>query len=128
MKIIGYWGIDKSGYSDEALKWTKDDIKYPSPSDFVDENWVKYYPSEYASVRQFLLGNVKSKNLEVRKVAYRGFSKCRVCGCPNGSEEYIVAWNKKGIYTIPSGYLHYLESHSVKPPQDFIDFCVNLYV
>lgn len=126
MKIIGYWAIDKSGYSKEALRWTKDDLEYPSPEEFIDKNWSKYYPSQYESVCEFLSGNIKSRNLSIKKVAYRGISKCRICGDSNGSEEYIVTWNKKEIYTIPSGYLHYVQNHSVKPPQDFIDFCVSL--
>lgn len=128
MKIIGYWAIDKSGYSEEALKWTKDDPEYPSPEEFIDKSWAASYPIEFSSVRNFLSGKSNRINgVNIIKKLYKGSSKCRLCNCINGSEEYQVFYKKKHVYTIPSGYLHYVQSHSVKPPQDFIDFCVSLY-
>jgi hypothetical protein len=47
--------------------------------------------------------------------AYRGFSLCRLCRVPNGNEEFEYAG-----YRWPSGFLHYVEIHNVRPPDDFI--------
>ena len=45
-------------------------------------------------------------------VGYRGFSHCRLCGIKNGTRELeIIIDNTK--YSIPEGYLHYLEHHNV---------------
>ena len=51
-----------------------------------------------------------------RLIAYRGFSMCRLCGKPNGHEEF-----DHGGYRWPSGLLHYVEHHNVRLPSDFID-------
>lgn len=51
--------------------------------------------------------------------AYRGSSTCRVCGCRNGSEEFTV----KG-WSWPSGYLHYITEHNVRPSLAFEEFVV----
>lgn len=129
MKIIGYWAIDKSGYSEEALKWTEDDPEYSSPEEFIDKSWAASYPIEFSAVRNFLSRKGIPKNgASIVIKLYKGFSKCRLCNCINGSEEYQVFYKKKHVYTILSGYLHYVQNHSVKPPQGFIDFCVGLYV
>jgi hypothetical protein len=52
----------------------------------------------------------------LRTNTYLGFSRCRLCQCPNGSSEQT-----DGTYIWPSGYVHYLERHQVKPPKAFID-------
>src|SRR5262245_54921819 len=49
-------------------------------------------------------------------IGYRGFSMCRLCGIPNGSEE--VVW---GGFRWPSGLLHYVEAHNVRLPDAFVD-------
>jgi len=56
------------------------------------------------------------------KVPYRGWSNCRVCGCMNGSEDYL-----RDGYTWPSGYIHYITAHGVRPPQPFIAAAVKAY-
>jgi hypothetical protein len=53
--------------------------------------------------------------------AYRGFSMCRLCAKLNGSEEFEHAG-----YRWPSGFLHYIEAHNVRPPQDFADVILKL--
>lgn len=46
---------------------------------------------------------------------YEGQSKCRICGCQNGSAEYVYnpRCSTGTIYHIPSGYLHYIKDHNV---------------
>lgn len=51
------------------------------------------------------------------KKTYRGFSRCRVCGNRNGSEEFsLEGW------TWPSGYSHYVKQHDHKPTKLFLAF------
>lgn len=48
---------------------------------------------------------------------YRGFSQCRVCGCSNGSAEY-----KHAGWEWPSGFIHYVEEHGIRPSLAFQEF------
>lgn len=43
---------------------------------------------------------------------YRGSSRCRLCGCRNGSLEYRVHINGQ-VLVVPEGYVHYLRDHNV---------------
>lgn len=52
---------------------------------------------------------------KAERVRYRGWSNCRVCGKPNGSETFILdGWQW------PSGFMHYIEAHHVVPSGDFL--------
>ncbi len=46
-------------------------------------------------------------------IRYRGSSTCRCCGQLNGSEEYSY-----GLYRWPSGLMHYVTAHNVRPNND----------
>lgn len=59
--------------------------------------------------------------------SYRGFSICRVCDRGNGSEEFVLE-DKNTIYIWPSGYLHYIKNHKIKPTNKFIEFVMNYTV
>lgn len=48
---------------------------------------------------------------------YKGWSWCRICD----KDRLGDSDQSDGVYLWPSGYVHYLEKHKVKPPQDFID-------
>jgi len=50
-------------------------------------------------------------------VRYRGMSACRVCGKLNGCATHIV-----DNWEWPSGFMHYIEDHNVKPTDEFIKF------
>lgn len=55
---------------------------------------------------------------EVEKVAqcisYRGFSSCRICGCMNGSREFL-----HNGFRWPQGLMHYITEHNVQPSAEF---------
>jgi hypothetical protein len=91
---IGYW---KEKYIDETL---------PDPKEYIfswnaeeKEKIIKYL-KEFSSVSK----------------QWRGFSTCRICNILNGTKCMT-----DGTFTYPEGYLHYIESHGVVPPQEFID-------
>jgi hypothetical protein len=48
------------------------------------------------------------------EINYMGFSLCREC---TGASEYV-----HDAYAWPWGYLHYIERHNVRPPEDFVHF------
>ena len=58
------------------------------------------------------LGKVEAK---ATKQPYKGFSNCRLCGVHNG-----IADMRAHGFLWPSGLIHYVESHNVKPPAEFI--------
>lgn len=78
-----------------------------------DSSWKIQNPQEYAIVLAYL-------NTPERTEGYRGWSTCRVCKCPNGSQDWF-----KGPFRYPQGYVHYLVEHGFKPPQHVIQEAVN---
>ena len=81
------------------------DKNLPNPNDYIDLSWNG---KEKENTIKFLKGG-KVKD------AWMGSSDCRICGKANGSECLI---RDKFIY--PSGYVHYIEEHGVKPPKELI--------
>mgnify|MGYP000845465439 CR=1 FL=1 len=81
-------------------------LDFPDPRYFVVKNWDQ---KEKQKVISYLKkGDVCG--------AMKGCSYCRICDITNGSEELT-----DGKYLWPSGFVHYLEAHNVKPIQEFID-------
>lgn len=52
-------------------------------------------------------------------VAYRGSSTCRVCSQRNGNEEFSYR-----NWTWPSGLIHYVRFHNVRPSKPFFNFII----
>jgi hypothetical protein len=46
---------------------------------------------------------------------FLGWSKCRICGRPVGSEEWT-----DGMYIWPEGLSHYVGDHKVRLPEEFV--------
>lgn len=95
LKLFGYWYSDQEPY-------------YPHPELFIDENFDP-------EIRDWVIRYLKF-SFPVHH--YRGFSFCRFnCGgIPPGTSD-----NSDGEFIFPSGFIHYVEKHHVKPPQEFID-------
>ncbi len=70
----------------------------------------------WSKKKQFLdaLDLLESKT---EAIAYRGFSTCRLCGIPNGCQEF----ERQG-WKWPNGYLHYVRDHDVRPSKEFQEF------
>jgi hypothetical protein len=56
---------------------------------------------------------------DAERIAYRGFSHCRICECINGNEAFRLA-----EWEWPAGYRHYLVDHGVRPSEEFEAFIV----
>jgi hypothetical protein len=52
--------------------------------------------------------------------AYMGYSECRICGQQNGAGEFT-----DGTYVWPEGLLHYVRTHDVRPPDEFVVHALN---
>lgn len=94
LKLMGYW-------------YSKAEPYYPHPEIFVDENMD-------AEEKDWI---IRYLNLSYVVKAYRGTSPCRFnCNADAGSCD-----NSDGEYLFPSGFVHYVQVHSVRPPQEFVD-------
>jgi hypothetical protein len=80
--------------------WPADRVTWPA-----DPAWT-------GAERDIVVAHLLAPKFYVR---YRGISRCRVCGCANGSDDY-----GDGTYTWPSGLAHYLIEHHLRPPDEFI--------
>jgi hypothetical protein len=86
--LIGYWR------SDEQSDW-------PDPAALVDTEWDE---TERDLVALYL-------SSAFVPWAGMGYSKCRICGQPNGAAEF-----SDGVYVWPEGLAHYVADHSVRLP------------
>lgn len=81
-------------HSDQNLPWPEAEEGWPERAEFLK-----------------MLDHAEA---EAEKVAYRGYSQCRICGCRNGSQSFRL-----DVWEWPSGYCHYLAEHEVRPSRDF---------
>lgn len=80
----------------------------PHPSSLQDENWSA---EERQQVIEYLRRGTKL-------TAYCGLSYCRFeCGEVNMGAHDVT----DGIYCWPEGLVHYLETHAVRLPQEFVE-------
>jgi hypothetical protein len=64
--------------------------------------------------------DVKLANL-LYSIQYKGSSRCRLCGCRNGSQTLYL-----NGYAFPSGYFHYINEHNIEVPIEFQQMICNL--
>lgn len=91
---VGFWFCPEQPY-------------LPQPKKLIDIYWN-------AEEKKKVIDHLKNgKVIE----SYKGWSECRICNCHNGCQDMT-----DDVYLWPEGFLHYLEVHSVKPDQKFIDY------
>lgn len=88
--------------------WSSSEPHLPVPED-------NYINPDIAQALLKQLREVQTSNY-CGNVAYRDFSRCRICDALNGSST-IVCKMGHCIYAWPIGLSHYLEVHNIKPPQ-----------
>lgn len=79
-----------------------------------DESW----PGQALFLRK--LFTVQSK---APHVAFRGWSRCRLCGQANGNKEFTEVINGQA-WTWPEGFRHYVLEHNVRPSLAFQEFII----
>jgi hypothetical protein len=89
LHLIGYWRDDAHP-------------EYPSPEPMVDTSWD--------SEERWAVASYFSEGTVLR--TFMGLSPCRLCGQDNGAMEYT-----DGVLAWPEGLAHYIEEHSVRPPE-----------
>jgi hypothetical protein len=85
----------------------------------IDEESELPWPAqaEHWPARAAFLASLSSIEAIAERIAYRGYSKCRVCGCQNGYESLRL-----GQWEWPAGFRHYVEEHQVRPSGEFVTF------
>ncbi|AKF11327.1 hypothetical protein DB32_008476 [Sandaracinus amylolyticus] len=97
--MIGYW-----------RSVNERDSSLPDPRDFIDPEWD-------GAERDVVVDYLRQGR---RMAAFHGFSRCRLCGSTNGSQELTDF-----TYVWPEGYAHYVAEHGVKPPEEFVEHVRN---
>lgn len=104
---IGYWKSTRD-YENNIPEY------YGFNEDGSPSNKELPYPVENSATEdQIKIINLLRQQLETGYLtSYREWSSCRLCGKHNGSKELevIIGGTK---YSIPIGYIHYLEDHNV---------------
>ena len=88
----GYWR--SSLHADENLPWPDPETNWPQRAAFLE-----------------MLDCAEAK---AQTVSYRGFSRCRICGCRNGSQSFRL-----DFWEWPWGFRHYVSDHAVRPSAEF---------
>lgn len=101
----GFWRFSKDG---------NDDLPFPMP-DLDGLPWPESDPNWPG--KQTFLEALDRAEAQASRVAYRGFSSCRICRCPNGSEDLEL-----DRWTWPSGYRHYIANHDIRVSEEFETF------
>ena len=91
--------------------------------------WSKYephLPAPHAKKRPWkgqadFLAALRKVESGLHGQHFKGGSKCRVCGCVNGSSEYKAEF-MKSTWEWPSGFAHYVKAHNVRPSLAFQEF------
>jgi hypothetical protein len=94
-KYEGHW---RASYDEES------ELPWPKP----EHNWAG---------RAAFLDSLDRVEAVAERVAYRGLSLCRMCGCRNGHEALRMA-----EWEWPAGFRHYLAAHCVRPSTEFEAF------
>lgn len=101
LKTVGYWRND-------PLADLPDHLDLPHPKDFVDPQWD-------IEERQKVMRYLDNGYICLQCM---GPSWCRM-GCKSvwmGSHDFT-----DGTWMYPEGYVHYLDVHGVRPPEDFLE-------
>lgn len=114
VSIEGYW----QNFNDNSAE----NLKYPTPlptNNTTDELFLK-------KLREYMRNIDRAKHNpdyhnRSHVVEMKGYSKCRICEMINGSIEYYLLKNNQW-FRIPSGLIHYYESHGVEPSREFFEF------
>src|SRR6516165_2505180 len=93
LKLIGYWAQ------------SEEPSLYPHPKRLVRPGWRE---EDRGRIAAYLRAGIVLR-------AFCGFSRCRICGIPNGTLELT-----DGEWAWPEGLAHYIEAHAVYLPDEVV--------
>ncbi len=96
----------------EGFWWSKHDRKLPKPIE-QEKAWFG---------ERFFLKALTSVESKLGARHQKGSSTCRCCGITNGSAEYVT-----DEWRWPSGLMHYIKVHHVRPSLAFQDYIESKY-
>lgn len=76
-------------------------------------------PGTLWSNRSVFVAALDTVEAKAQRTAYRGYAKCRLCGCRNGHELLRVR-----EWEWPAGFRHYVDLHLVRPTAEFEEFII----
>lgn len=97
----------------EGYWWCKTTPQYPNP----------IHNSEPFAGKETILKKLKSIQSKALLKKSKGWSTCRCCGISNGTEEYHYK-----DWRWPSGLIHYIEVHNIRPTDLFIENVLRLKI
>jgi hypothetical protein len=102
LREVGFWSpMPSQGWQELPLS------SRPHPNEFVDRFWS--FEEREKVIAYLLAGKVYN--------SYYGHSVCRLCGLTDLGCKDLT----DGVWVWPDGFVHYLQLHAVKPPQEFVD-------
>ena len=107
LRIEGYW-------------WSANDPKYAAYP------WPEARNKAWDGQLDLLAALKRLEEDDAQEEFYRGFSTCRLCGVGCGSSEFTLT-DKRFTWRWPSGLIHYIDKHNVKPSKDFRNFVFETY-
>jgi len=106
-RYFGYWRPR------EGRRMEPGDERLPWPADLIDEAWD---PVERQLIADYLEVGTPFEY-------WMGHSGCRLCGKSDNGVKCLTA---DGSVIWPEGFGHYVREHSVRPPQELIDYLLGL--
>jgi hypothetical protein len=131
--VIGYWAtpippleeyMTKHGYdtSDPNMVRAVKEHLAKLEKENISNGWSMPIANTSDRFRKaYAMGLLDKIESKASQQQYKGSSTCRICGCQNGSDEYVfrkVFKNIRREVLMPSGYRHYIEKHNVSPDTD----------
>lgn len=99
---IGYWAESSDPMKDS---YEKRGVYLPWPGDYLDPEWNGHE-------RNMVTAHLRDSPDLAR---HRQHGQCRICGVLCGSTD-----KTDGTYVWPVGLAHYVETHSLRPPPEFV--------
>lgn len=116
LKEVGFWAQPRAADASTGPQDALDDR--PDPRRLVDEAWASSLPLGEREKLEWYL--TRGAFVESHELAY---SFCRFDGCQEAQRAPKVMGActlTDGVYCWPEGFWHYVATHSVKPPSEFL--------
>jgi hypothetical protein len=112
VKAVGFWWSEFAQDLPKPVANDRDMVNGP-----IFRTALTMLQMRMSNSNGYGLSRAREPNPVGQVIQYKGFSHCRICGNANGSQTFILDG-----FSWPSGYLHYLSEHFVRPDPAFEQF------